>query len=133
MPDVPKNERLRLLQENAAKIEETSYQRPLSTDELNDRRELLADNCIKLNQKEDELKEIKDSFKPEMDGLKSTNKRLLTEIKTKQQTVDGNLYHLPDYDNAVMVTYDADGNFISSRRLRPEEKQGNVFAMASNS
>lgn len=129
MPDLTPPERLRLLQENAAKVEETMYQKHLTNDELADRRESLADNCIKFNQLEDELKEIKDTFKGQMDPLKMLNKKLLTEIKTKQQTIDGLLYHIPDFEKGIMETYDSEGYFISSRRLRPEEKQGNVFSL----
>lgn len=130
MPDSTPKERLMMLQENAAKVEQTTYQRVLSPDELAARREDLADNCIKLNQQEDELKEIKDSFKAVMDPLKAKNKCLLTEIKTKQSTVDGTLYHLANHEDGMMETYDSEGLLISSRRLRPEEKQGTIFQLA---
>lgn len=128
MPEVAQKERTTLLQENALKVEETTYQKVLSPDELAARREDLADNCIKLNQKEDELKLIKDSFKIEMDPLKNKNKELLTEIKTKQSTVDGILYHMPNHDEGMMETYDNEGYLIATRRLRPDEKQGNIFS-----
>lgn len=129
MPEVLPKDRKTLLQENASKVEETTYQKVLSPDELAARREDLADNCIKLNQKEDELKLIKDSFKIEMDPLKVHNKTLLTEIKTKQSTVDGILYHLANHDDGMMEIYDSEGYLISTRRLRPEEKQTNIFSL----
>ena len=129
-PNSTPQERTMLMQENAVKVEQTTYQKVLSPDELAARREDLADNCIKLNQHEDQLKVIKDEFKLIMDPLKSKNKTLLTEIKTKQTTVDGTLYHMANHDEGIMETYDHDGFFISSRRLRPEEKQGTIFSMA---
>jgi len=129
MPDLSVKERLMVMQENAAKVEQTSYQKTLSPDELAARREDLADNCIKLNQFEDELKEVKDDFKVKMDPLKQTNKTLLTEIKTKQSTVDGTLFHMANHEDGMMETYDNDGVLISSRRLRPEEKQGSIFSL----
>lgn len=128
MPDLTEKERLVLLQENAHKVEQTTYQKSLSADELAARREDLADNCIKLNQFEDELKEVKDDFKLKMDPLKTVNKTLLTEIKTKQTTIDGTLYHLANHEEGMMETYDKEGFLVASRRLRPEEKQGNVFS-----
>lgn len=130
MPELSKKERLQILQEQSAKVEETSYQKALTEDELNLRREDLADNCIELNAKEDELKEIKEQFKNEMDPLKQKNKKLLTEIKTKQTTCNGRLFHMANYDEGMMETYDDEGLLISSRRLRPEEKQGNVFSLS---
>jgi hypothetical protein len=129
MPEVTSKERLMILQENASKIEVTTYQKSLSADELAARREDLADNCIKLNQFEDELKEIKDDFKLKMDPLKTSNKTLLTEIKTKQSTVDGTLFHMANHEDGMMETYDNEGFLISSRRLRPEEKQGTIFSL----
>lgn len=130
MPEATAKDRLMILQESAAKIEQTTYQKTLSADELAARREDLADDCIKLNQFEDELKEVKDDFKTKMDPLKAANKIRLTEIKTKQTSVDGTLFHLANYDEGMMETYDNEGFLISSRRLRPEEKQGTIFSMA---
>jgi len=129
MPDASEKDRIILLQENACKIEPTVYQKPLTADELAARREDLADNCIMLNNYEDDLKEIKDEFKQKMDPLKQANKTLLTEIKTKQSTVEGTLYHLANHDDGFMETYDNNGDLISTRRLRPEEKQGNIFSI----
>lgn len=130
MPEATEKERLMIMQENAAKIEQTTYQKVLTPDELAARREDLADNCIKLNEKEDDLNEIKSDFKAVMDPLKKTNKILLTEIKTKQSTIDGTLFHMANYDDGMMETYDNEGMLISSRRLRPEEKQQNIFSLA---
>lgn len=130
MPEATAKDRLMILQESAAKIEQTTYQKTLSADELAARREDLADDCIKLNQFEDELKEVKDDFKTKMDPLKAANKIRLTEIKTKQTSVDGTLFHIANYDEGMMETYDNEGFLISSRRLRPEEKQGTIFSMA---
>lgn len=129
MPDVSPKERLMLLQENAAKVEQTTYQKALTPDELAARREDLADDCIKLNQFEDELKEVKDDYKLKMDPLKTANKTRLLEIKTKQSTTDGTLYHIANHQESIMETYDSEGLFVSSRRLRPEEKQGTIFSL----
>jgi hypothetical protein len=129
-PGITQKERTMLLQENASKVEVTTYQKVLSPDELAARREDLADNCIKLNQFEDELKEVKDTFKLRMDPLKTFNKTLLTEIKTKQTSIDGTLYHLANLEEGMMETYDGEGYLISTRRLRPDEKQGTIFSFA---
>lgn len=133
MPELTAKERLMIMQENAAKVQQTSYQKSLPADELAARREDLADNCIKLNSFEDELREVKDDFKLKMDPLKLTNKTLLTEIKTKQSTVEGTLFHLANHEDSMMEIYDNEGYLIESRRLRPEEKQGNIFSLTKAS
>lgn len=130
MPELadPKD-RLMQMQQDASKVEQTTYQKVLSPDELAARREDLADTCIKLNTLEDELKEIKDGYTAKMKPLKEANKTRLTEIKTKQTTIDGTLYHIANTEESMMETYDGEGALVSTRRLRPEEKQGNVFQM----
>lgn len=44
MPELPDIDRMLILQQNADKIEVTTYQKPLSEDELSIRRESLTDN-----------------------------------------------------------------------------------------
>lgn len=130
MPNVTAKERIMILQENAAKVEQTTYQKQLDADELAARHEDLAENCIKLSSIDDEKKEVMADFKLKTDPLNSANKTLLTEIKTKQATVDGTLYHLANHEEGFMETYDHEGLLIATRRLRPEEKQGTIFSMA---
>lgn len=129
MPDVSPKERIMLLQENASKVEQTTYQKQLTPEELIERRENLSDVCIKLDQAEDEFQEVKDDHKARMTPMKTLRKGLLTQIKTKQTSVTGVLYHLANHDDGMMETYDSDGFLIESRRLRPEEKQGTMFKM----
>lgn len=129
MPEATAKERLMVLQENAAKIEKTTYQKTLTPDEIATRLEDLGDNCIKLSQIDDEKKEVMAEFKLRTDPLTITNKMLLTEIKTKQTTVDGTLYHMANHEDGFMETYDQEGMLIGTRRLRPEEKQGTIFSL----
>lgn len=127
MPEVTAEYRKQLLEGNADKIENTTYLRPLTADELDIKREQLTENCIKLSEYEDEKKEAMAEFKTKMDPLVKSNKWLLGDIKTKQTSVTGILYHIANQDDGMMETYDEHGEMVSSRRLRPEEKQGKLF------
>jgi len=127
MPELQQHERILLLQQNADRIEETTYYKPLTQEELDLRRENLTDNAIKLSEFEDEKKDAMADFKAKMDPLTKENKKLLTEVKTRQAEVSGSLYHLSNHDDGMMETYDQNGELISTRRLRPEEKQQNIF------
>lgn len=129
MPEMQSDQRLLLLQQNADSIEETTYYKPLTADELDLRREQLTDNAIKLSEYEDEKKEVMQDFKAQMDPLAKQNKKLLTEVKTRQAEVTGALYLMANHDEGMMETYDAAGELISARRLRPEEKQQNIFSL----
>lgn len=130
-PGLQPKERLRILEENAAKAEETTYQRPLSEEELSVKREKHIDNSIQLNIKAEELGVIKEQYKKEMSPLLDENKGLLTEIKTRQATVKGRLFYMPNFEDSMMEVYDEDGLLVTSRRLRPDEKQGTIFQMAN--
>ena len=78
---------------------------------------------------QDEKKEVMQEFKLQMDPLAKQNKKLLTEVKTRQAEVTGALYLMANHDEGMMETYDALGELISARRLRPEEKQQNIFSL----
>ena len=126
MPELSKNERLSILQNNADKIEQTTYLKPLTEEELNERREMLTDNCIKLGDLEEEKAEMVADFKAKIDPLKAVNKDLLWELRVKQAKVDGTLYHMANHDESMMETYDQNGELVATRRLRPDEKQTRI-------
>jgi hypothetical protein len=126
MPELSKGERLSILQNNADKIEQTTYLKPLTEDELNERREALTDNCIKLGDLEEEKANIVADLKAKMDPLKAVNKELLWELRVKQAKVDGTLFHMANHDDNMMETYDHNGELVSTRRLRPDEKQTRI-------
>lgn len=123
----------RLLQDNCDSYEETKFLKELSPDELDVKRESLTNNLIQLSTMEDELTEIKESFKLKMKPLKTENVGLLNEVKTRKQTVVGMLYNYANHEEGMMETYDETGELIASRRLQPSEKQGRLFvAKAAN-
>jgi len=120
--------RKQILGDNAHKVEGgIKYLKVLSPEELDIKRETLTDNAITLSEQEDELTGIKAGYKAKMDPLRKANKELLGEIKTKQTQVEGTLYHIANHDSGMMETYDELGSLVSSRRLRPDEKQATLF------
>jgi hypothetical protein len=123
MPEVSDKDRMLILQQNADKMEDTKYYKPLTEDELTARREMLTDNCIKLGDLEEEKKLLTEKIKVKIDPLKEENKMLLLECRTKQVQVSGILYHMADHENGYMETYDHNGELLYSRKLRPDEKQ----------
>jgi hypothetical protein len=127
MPELPPAERKTLLQDNADNIEQTEYYKDLSPEELDIKRESLTENLIQLSEWEDELQEVKETYKGKMKPKKEQNGILLTQIKTRKELVSGTLYHIADHENSVMETYDENGEFVSSRRLKPSEKQQRLF------
>jgi hypothetical protein len=128
MPDATPSERLQALKNHADKIEENaSYERDLTDDELDAKRELFVDNSIAVSKLEDELNAYKKAYKGKIEPIKIVNKGLQFEIKTKRAMEKGTLYHLANQDSSYMETYNENGELIGKRRLRPDEKQTRLY------
>lgn len=123
MPEVNPEQRLQLLNENCDKQEQTSYFKDLTLEDLDVKHKQLSDNLIEAFKLEDELAKVKKEFKDQLDPLKVARKMLAREISTGKQEIDGVLFHMANYEDNIMETYDERGEFVSARRLRPDEKQ----------
>lgn len=127
MPELSAEERLQALRTNADHVEQTTYEKDLTQEELDAKREMFVDNDIQIAKLEDELNEKKSEFKNKIDPIKLVNRSLRQEVKTKKKEVKGQLFHLANHDSGYMETYDETGELIATRRLRPDEKQARLF------
>jgi hypothetical protein len=123
MPDVSPEERLNIMRNHADEVEKSDYEKELTEDELAAKKDQFLKNDIVISNLEDELSDKKKEIKSKMDPLKVKNKGLRYEVKTGKKKCHGDLYHMADHTNSKMETYDATGELIFSRRLRPDEKQ----------
>lgn len=130
MPDLDPKQREQLLIDNCDSHEETTYMRDLDQDEVNDRMTSLSKNLIVISRQDDILDEHKEAHKSATKPLKIENATLLEEIKNRKTEVTGTLYNIADQEQGVMETYDQSGEFISSRRLRPNERQLKLTAVS---
>lgn len=124
MPNAEQQERLQVMQDTAAKVEETKMYKPLSQLELDIKREKLTENLIALDVENEAFDLVKEQHKAKVKPLSAENAILITEVRTGQELVEGTFYHLADYDNSLMLTYDTNGDCVQERRLRPDEKKG---------
>ena len=132
-PDgMPAKDRRDNLQAMSHSIENTSYYVNLTQDELDVRREKLTDNFIKISDIKNELDQVTKKLKSEQKPLIEENAELLQNIKTKTEEKTGVLYHVDDQEGGMMHSYDEEGYLVSSRRLRPDEKQSSIFSIAQN-
>jgi len=123
MPELSPEERINVLRNNADKIETTTYEKELTTEELDAKREEFVDNSISVSKLEDELAEKKKEYKNKIEPIKLVNRMLQHEVKTKKKEVKGQLFHMANHTDSMMETYDETGELVSSRRLRPDERQ----------
>lgn len=124
MPDATNRDRIQVMQDTAIKVEDDSYYVPLTQGALDQKREQFTDNSIYLGKKKSEIKELVDTLKEEIKPKVEESQKLLQEITTKQEKREGTVYHLPDYDRSMVVSYDQDGEQVGERRMRPDEKNG---------
>ena len=117
------------LQAMAYATEETSYFKVLTQEELDERRETLTENYIKISDLEAEKKQITENIKAQQKPMQVENMELLTTLKTKSERIEGVLYHVDDQESGMMNSYDVNGDFIQSRRLKPNERQGSMFKL----
>jgi hypothetical protein len=129
MPDLPLEQRRILLRDNADSVDETTYMKDLSDDDLDSKREQLVSNLEKISSHDEELDAAKEAHKAATKPLKLENKVLLTEVRHRKTEVKGTLYSIADRERGMMVVYDDQGDFVSSRRLRPDEKSRLPFPM----
>ena len=120
-------ERLETLENSADKIEEFSYTKPFTPDQILVFKDDLSTAMIELNVFEDELKDVKDEFKAKMKPLKEQTRSLLTNIKNKAEFVSEKCYIMIEGNEAGY--YNADGILVYQRPLLPGEKQKTVFSV----
>jgi len=118
--DVPVEQRINVLADNCDARREETYLKDLTQEELDIKRETITSNYIRLNDLDEELKDIQGEFKAKMNPLKIENKNLLEQIKTRKEKMTGLLFDF--YEDGLVLTYDRFGEFVSSRRQTPEEK-----------
>lgn len=127
MPGATPEERVRALEEHADSIKDGIYFKKLEQEELDELHELYVEKDMKLDDMKEQKKAYLAELKLEQEPIKNEIKDLRKMIRTGQREIVGKIYNIPDYPNKLMVQYNEFGEFLGSRRLRPEERQQNVF------
>ncbi len=117
------DDRMTVLSAESVGVEEQPYMRPLSQEELALYKDELAQNSILQAMILDELSQVKEEFKLRLDPLKEKIGEALQALKHKAVKSAGKLYKMADYENKMIFYVDTDGNVISARGMRPEERQ----------
>ena len=122
------SQRAEMLEANAEKVEEMTYPKPLTPEEMEAHRMAFSQMAIEISAKQDRMKEITDQHKAELKPMTDEYKETLSIIKTKQKMVKETVYHLADHEEGLMCTYNNRGELIMSRRLTPEENQLSIHS-----
>lgn len=127
---VPKENIASYLEDNADGIQEGyTYTRRLSEEELQTLADEMGENAVNLMICEEQKREYLESLKLETQPLQRRNKEITMSLRTKTEEVTGTVYEFRDHENGVVETFGADGEFLASRRMRPDEGQSTIYSM----
>jgi len=127
LQNVGAKEREETLESSADKIENFSYTKPFTPDQISVFKDELSTTMLNYNALEDELNTIKDSFKQRMKPLKDETKLLLTNIKNKAEFVNERCFIITEGDEVGY--YNAEGELVYQRPILPGEKQKTIFSI----
>lgn len=125
--EYPESRREQFLKDNCDAVEEIGYTRRFTPDELNQKKELLANASIEINDIEEEKKRVMAEFKERLKPLDEERKSLLGEIRSKAQFVNEECYKFIDHETRMVAYYNKLGEMVSSRPAMPQEMQKTIF------
>lgn len=126
--EIPEKDRWQFLQDNADAVEEIGYTHRFSTDELAQKKELLAETSIKINDIEIEKKEVMDGFKEQLKPLNESKQELLDNIKKGSEYRENEeCVKILDHEEKLAGYYNKLGELVYSRPIMPQEMQRTIF------
>ena len=133
LADTPLQQREAYLRDSCYKVHENeSYTRKLEPYEVAERKTTLYERVRKIQALQEELKEISKTFKDQIKELDNEKQNLIQEIQFESTSEIGNLYSMDDQESGIMGFYDSTGTLISSRPLKPEERQTSLLTIKKN-
>lgn len=121
--DQSEESRLQLFRDNCFSEDVRTFLEPFTEDEKIDLKDDLASSNIKLARIRTKFDTVKAEYKGQIDPLKKDIAQTVSMLSSGHKEVTKRIFLMQDHENDKMITYDEDGNFVESRRLKPEERQ----------
>jgi hypothetical protein len=121
------SEKIELLKANCLHSEFQQVKIFFSEDDLNEMKSRLSEHCISKSGYEDELKDVGKDLRNKIKEQNETIRMLLQFLKDKFEYQTQEVFDFDDQENGMMLTYNVQGELISSRKLRPQERQTKIF------
>jgi hypothetical protein len=103
---------------------------PLSTDELNRKREAVLKLLDEQENDEVEFAVVRKEFLQRSKDRRITLKSLRASIRRRDEEREVLVHYVPEYDRGIMNLYDDDANFLGSRRLTADERQITIHQLS---
>lgn len=107
-PEARKN----YLENNADEVEQRSYFKRLTEEELASKKHEFTTNSLSVHDLEEQKKEAVKDFKDQMAPHKEEVKELSKCIRTGFESVEGSLYKFIDHETRMVSYYDESGEII---------------------
>jgi len=127
---VSPKERVQALRDSAEKVENFTYPKKLTGDDLSLLKDDMVNDSVLLAKLEDAKKEFNTSHKASVKPLKQSFAITLNKLRSKVEEVTEEVFLMADQQEGLMGYYNADGILVHSRVLRPEEKQFRIVDMS---
>jgi hypothetical protein len=120
-------DRINFLNDNCDTVEQKSYMKRFTPDQILKKKESLSELSIQINdlevQKKETVKEFSDTLKP----LIVEKKEILVGLKNKAENVTERCFKFVDAESREVGFYNENGELIESRPAYADELQGNIF------
>ena len=120
------------LKDNCDKVEEKGYMKPYTPEELQQRKEELANASIEIAEIEQEAKEAAAHYKGRLKPLKEARANIVSNIKAKAEYVKELCYKFVDQEARETGYYNKEGDLIESRPATADEMQTTLFGVIRN-
>lgn len=117
------------LKDNCDKVEEKGYMKPYTPEELQQRKEELANASIEIAEIEQEAKDAAAHYKGRLKPLKEARANIVSNIKAKAEYVKELCYKFVDQEARETGYYNREGDLIESRPATADEMQPTLFAV----
>lgn len=129
--DLNPEARAKALGEFAKSTGSEKVRRYYNDDEKSQMKDFVTDESTNLMDKKAEFAEISKTFRQGIKEYEGGIKDALVSLKRGYSENDETVYFIDDQYTGVMKVYDAKGEFLYQRTLRPEEKQRTILAVAN--
>lgn len=106
--------------------------KPYTPEQLQQRKEELANASIEIAEIEQEAKEAAAHYKGKLKPLKETRARMVGDIKSKSEYVKELCYKFVDQEARETGYYNKEGDLIESRPATADELQTTLFGVIRN-
>ena len=128
--EIPEERRWEYLQDNADSVEKIGYTHRFTPEELAQKKEMLSDACIKINDIEMEKKIAMDKFKERLAPYNEDKIKLLNEIKSGSEFIkDAECVKFLYHEEKMAGFYNKLGELVYSRPIMPQEMQKTIFTL----